>query len=81
MSEKMMQNGCIEDIPGHFPGESQTLMTQEFLYSFIRQYKYGILSTVSFLNVPESACVGITITPELGIIFDTVSDSRKYKNL
>lgn len=56
-------------------------MTQEFLYNFIRRYKYGILSTVSQSNTPESACVGFAVTPDLRIIFDTISDSRKYKNL
>jgi len=56
-------------------------MTKKFLYNFIRQYKYGILSTVSPDNSPESACVGFVATPDLRIVFDTVSDSRKYKNL
>ena len=56
-------------------------MTNDFLYNFIRKYKYGVLATVSPYNVPESACVGIAVTPDLKIIFDTVSDSRKYKNL
>ena len=56
-------------------------MTNDFLYNFIRQHKFGVLSTVSPDNVPESAYVGIAVTPDLKIIFDTVSDSRKYKNL
>jgi general stress protein 26 len=56
-------------------------MTKEFLYNFIRRYKYGIVSTVSLRNTPESACVGFAVTADLEIIFDTVSDSRKYKNL
>lgn len=56
-------------------------MTKEFLYNFIRKYKYGILSTISPYNFPESACVGFVVTPDLRIVFDTVSDSRKYKNL
>jgi uncharacterized pyridoxamine 5'-phosphate oxidase family protein len=56
-------------------------MTKEFLYNFIRRYKYRIVSTVSQRNTPESACVGFAVTADLKIIFDTVSDSRKYKNL
>lgn len=56
-------------------------MTKDFLYNFIRQYKFGVLATVSPNNIPESAYVGIAVTPDLRIIFDTVSDSRKYKNL
>jgi general stress protein 26 len=56
-------------------------MTTDFIYNFIRQHKHGVLATVSADNIPESAYVGIAITPDLKIIFDTVSDSRKYKNL
>ena len=56
-------------------------MTKDFLYNFIRQHKHGVLATVSADNIPESAYVGIAVTPDLKIIFDTVSDSRKYKNL
>jgi general stress protein 26 len=56
-------------------------MTKDFLYNFIRQHKFGVLATVSPDNIPESAYVGIAVTPVLKIIFDTVSDSRKYKNL
>lgn len=56
-------------------------MTIEFLYNFIRQHKYAVLSTVSKDNMPESAVVGFIVTPDLKIFFDTVSNSRKYKNL
>lgn len=56
-------------------------MTKEFLYNFIRQHKYAVLSTVSQNNMPESAVVGFVVTPDLKLFFDTVSDSRKYKNL
>ncbi|MEO6730687.1 MAG: pyridoxamine 5'-phosphate oxidase family protein [Ferruginibacter sp.] len=56
-------------------------MTTDFLYSFIRRYKYAVVATVSPGNSPESACVGIAVTEDLKIIFDTVSDSRKYQNL
>ena len=56
-------------------------MTNDFLYKFIRKYKYAVLATVSPDNFPESACVGIAVDHDLKIVFDTVSDSRKYKNL
>ncbi|MEP7108169.1 MAG: pyridoxamine 5'-phosphate oxidase family protein [Ferruginibacter sp.] len=56
-------------------------MTKEFLFDFIRQHKFGVLSTVSPGNVPESAYVGIAVTQDLKIIFDTLSDTRKYKNI
>jgi general stress protein 26 len=56
-------------------------MTKDFIYRFIRQHKFGVLSTVSTGNIPQSAYIGFAVTPDLQIIFDTVSDSRKYKNL
>jgi uncharacterized pyridoxamine 5'-phosphate oxidase family protein len=56
-------------------------MTTDFLYDFISKNKYSVLSTVNINNRPESALVGFAVTPDLKIIFDTVSNSRKYKNL
>jgi general stress protein 26 len=56
-------------------------MAKDFLYNFIRQYKYGIISSVSIDNKPQSACIGVVVTHELKLIFDTVTDSRKYESL
>jgi general stress protein 26 len=56
-------------------------MTKDFLYNFIQKHKYGVLSTVSADNCSQSAYIGIAVTPDLKIIFDTVSDSRKYANI
>jgi uncharacterized pyridoxamine 5'-phosphate oxidase family protein len=57
------------------------LMTTEFLYDYISQFKYAVLSTVTTENRPEAALVGIAVTADLKIIFDTVTTSRKYQNL
>ena len=56
-------------------------MTKEFLYEFISKHKYGVLSSVTPDNKPEAAYVGFAVTPDLKLIFDTVSTSRKYNNL
>ncbi len=56
-------------------------MNIELLYEFIKQNKFAVLSTISKDNTPQSACVGIAVTSDLKIIFDTTTDSRKYKNL
>src|SRR5262245_47780468 len=56
-------------------------MTKEFLHQFMSRFTYAVISTVSFEGKPESACVGIAVMPDLRIVFDTVSDSRKYQNL
>jgi pyridoxine/pyridoxamine 5'-phosphate oxidase len=56
-------------------------MTKGELYNFIAAQKLGVLGYVSPQGAPRSALVGIAVTPELEIIFDTVSRSRKYSSL
>ena len=56
-------------------------MTNFFIYEFIRKHLYGVISTVSDKNLPESALIGIAVSEDLEIIFDTVNSSRKYKNI
>jgi len=56
-------------------------MTKADLYRFMTQNKLGVLGTLAEGGVPQSALVGIAVTPELEIIFDTVEGSRKYPNL
>ncbi len=40
-----------------------------------------MLGSISPQGTPQSALVGIAVTPELEIVFDTVNTSRKYRNL
>jgi len=56
-------------------------MTEADLFRFIVQCKLGVLSTIADSGTPQSALVGIAVTPALEIIFDTVKSSRKYPNL
>ena len=56
-------------------------MTEAALYSFMAKQKLGVLGTLNLAGSPQSALVGIAITPQLEIIFDTVKSSRKYPNL
>ncbi len=56
-------------------------MNKEFLFDFINQNKFAVLSTLSKENKPQSACVGIVVTHDLKLIFDTTIDSRKFDNL
>ena len=57
------------------------MMTIEFLYSFISKNKYAVISTIGKTDLPEAALVGIAVSTDLRIIFDTSKRSRKYKNL
>jgi general stress protein 26 len=54
---------------------------KELIHQFIRQHKLAVVSTINSSGKPESALVGIAVTPELEIVFDTVKSSRKYQNL
>ena len=56
-------------------------MDRGFIYSFMAGCRYGVVSSIAGDGTPQAALVGIAVTPELEIIFDTVSSSRKYRNL
>ncbi|MGB8129440.1 MAG: pyridoxamine 5'-phosphate oxidase family protein [Candidatus Angelobacter sp.] len=56
-------------------------MTAADLYRFISQCKLGVVSAIGPLGAPQSALVGIAVTKNLEIVFDTVKSSRKYGNL
>ena len=56
-------------------------LTRDGIYDFIRQHKLGVLSTTSGALTPQSALIGIAVTPDLEIIFDTTKSTRKYPNL
>jgi hypothetical protein len=51
------------------------------LHSFMARHRYGVVSSISGDDTPQSALVGIAISPELEIIVDTVKSSRKCPNL
>ncbi len=56
-------------------------MTTAELFARLEGQKLGVLSSVGPDGRPQSALVGIAITPQLEIVFDTVKGSRKYPNL
>ena len=51
------------------------------IYEFIARQKLGVLGSIAADGSPQSALVGIGVSSELEIIFDTVKSSRKFKNL
>ena len=56
-------------------------MTRAGLLPFLQKHRLGVQSTVSPSGDPQAAVVGIAITPELEIIFDTLDTTRKCRNL
>lgn len=56
-------------------------MTKADVYEFIRAQSLGVVSSTGPDGTPQSALVGIAVTPALEIIFDTLEQSRKAQNL
>jgi pyridoxine/pyridoxamine 5'-phosphate oxidase len=56
-------------------------MTRTELFEFISGCKLAVLGSVSPEGVPQSALVGIAVTEELEIVFDTLDTTRKFRNL
>jgi hypothetical protein len=56
-------------------------VTAPDLHRFVAQCKLGVLSSITSSGTPQSALVGIAVTENLEIIFDTLNTSRKYGNL
>ena len=56
-------------------------MTRDELLPFLRKHRLGVQSTGSSSGDPQAAVVGIAVTSELEIVFDTVDTSRKCRNL
>jgi pyridoxine/pyridoxamine 5'-phosphate oxidase len=56
-------------------------MTKTALYEFMTAQRLGVVGYLSPDGAPRSALVGIGVTQELEIVFDTVASSRKYECL
>jgi general stress protein 26 len=56
-------------------------MNRDGLYDFIRAYRYAVMASVSGDGAPEAAVIGIAVTPDLEIVFDTTDATRKCPNL
>jgi general stress protein 26 len=51
------------------------------LFDFIRVHRYGVVASRGQDGAPQSALVGIAVSPALEIYFDTTGDTRKAANL
>jgi len=56
-------------------------MNPSDLYTFIAAKPYAVISTIAVNGTPQSALIGIAVTPDLEIIFDTLTTTRKVANL
>jgi hypothetical protein len=56
-------------------------MTRAALLEFLRNHRYAVQSSVHPSGAPQSAVVGIAVSDDFEILFDTVDTSRKARNL
>jgi pyridoxine/pyridoxamine 5'-phosphate oxidase len=56
-------------------------MNIEAVFEFMQRKRLAVVSTVDASGAPESALVGIAVTPARDIVFDTLASSRKAANL
>jgi hypothetical protein len=54
---------------------------KEQLLAYMRHHRLAVVSSISVRGEPQSALVGIAVSPLCEVIFDTVTDSRKHCNL
>jgi general stress protein 26 len=56
-------------------------MTRGELLTFMRAQKWAVQASISDKNAPQAAAIGVAITDDLELVFDTLSDTRKAHNL
>ena len=79
--EKYLLPGRHTSLTSGRQGLSWTIMTKAELYGFLAGHTLGVLGSMSGEGAPQSALVGIAVTEDLDIVFDTLDSTRKYRNL
>lgn len=56
-------------------------MDRAALLSFMRSQKWAVEASVSEAKAPQAAVIGVAITDQFELLFDTLGDTRKAQNL
>jgi Uncharacterized stress protein (general stress protein 26) len=56
-------------------------LTRAALLAFLRSHRYAVQSSTHPTGAPQSAVVGIAVSDNFEIVFDTLATSRKAQNL
>jgi hypothetical protein len=56
-------------------------MDRGTLLTFLRSHRWAIEATSSPAGEPQAAIIGVAVTDELELVFDTLASSRKAANL
>lgn len=60
---------------------SSAPLTRDELRSFLRAQKLMVLSSLGPDGAPQAAVVGYAVSDALELVFDTLTSTRKYRNL
>jgi serine/threonine-protein kinase len=60
---------------------SRLSITRADLLAFLRSHRYAVQSSTDPSGAPQSALVGIAVSDDFEIVFDTIDSSRKVQNL
>jgi hypothetical protein len=61
--------------------DRETPMTRAELLTFVRGHSLAVQTSVSASNAPQAAVVGIVVSENFEVFFDTLDTSRKVHNL
>jgi hypothetical protein len=56
-------------------------MTRDDFLAYARTHRLAVLASTAPDGSPQAAIVGVAVTDDLELIFDTLATSRKYANL
>lgn len=56
-------------------------MTRDQIIAALKKNKFVVQASVSPEGAPQAAVVGVAVTDALELVFDTLGDTRKAKNL
>lgn len=56
-------------------------MNRAQLLQFLRKHRYAVQASTAGSGAPQAAVIGIAVTDELELVFDTLGTTRKAHNL
>jgi hypothetical protein len=56
-------------------------MTRVELLQFLRRYRLAVQASIGPGGAPQAAVVGFAVSDALEIVFDTLTSTRKFRNL
>ncbi len=56
-------------------------MNHAGLLTFLREHRWAIEATSTLTGAPQAAIIGVAVTEELELVFDTLASTRKAANL